>query len=403
MPEVNYTKIARVLGTTLSHYLGRPGDPLSIINEAAAQDVVFGRMWKRAKYDWKAGLTLKFPVKFERANIVQPMGPLTKLSARSTPAPTYGEIPMRAVGWMGYISAFEMDLNQGEKEMLRNLVKDAKSDIAVDFAGSMEDWGWARDGNYLHDGVGSNDFLKFYGPRYWCTIDGLNISGSGAVGGITPAATGTLAAWRNGFISPAAAIDGLPVCSSVIELPYLLDRAMNYMRWDNLDVWGGATSDVGDANQPQDPDGAEKPEDLMILTDKRTSLDYRRVVFDREDNVGRDQARGRPMYKRIEIIDTAKLGMNSYGYGFDDDGTALWTDRGTTYASGQWAGYGETMLINTRYFKIASHPNHAPKVKPGYAPEGMDGVAHEGNFWLQTFARSRKRGCFYIGPYSYAA
>jgi hypothetical protein len=124
------------------------------------------------------------------------------------------------------------------------------------------------------------------------------------------------------------------------------------------------------------------------------------VLFDRQDNVGYDQFQPRPTYKRMEIRGTEKLRMNAYGYGYDDTGAALWTDRTGSYASGQWANWGRTIVVNTKYFHVAVHPLHAPFQKKPYMPEGRMGLAHEGDLWLQTLCRTRRRGLGHIGPYN---
>ena len=91
----------------------------------------------------------------------------------------------------------------------------------------------------------------------------------------------------------------------------------------------------------------------------------------------------------------------TYGYGFDSDGNALWTDEGAKYASGQWKGFGECAVWNTNYIRFLTHADHDPQIYDAYKPEGMTGVAHEGDFWCQLACGSRRRLGAYLGPFAH--
>lgn len=399
---VNYERLAYALSVSLDKYLGRPSDKkFGLVNEVLSRRLLFGKLFRRMKTDWDGGPHIQFPLQFNRSNVGGWTGPYAKLALKTTKGPTYGKVPIRVYGWAWHKSFLEIELNKGPEIMLRNLLEDSKQDVCVDTIMAMEEAFLARDGNYLHDGTGA-DYVFPYGLRYWATIDGLHITGdtSKSVAEVNPYSNPL---HRNQYINPVTSsdrgTDGR--IQSVWDLPRALDRAMQQMSFDSPQVWGSLAADVNAKDfDPTDYDRAVEPEDLRILTDMRTSTDFRRVLFDREDNVGKDQSRGRPVWKGIEAEESDKLGMNSYGYGYDDDGNAMWTDRGGSYANGQWANYGEMIIANMKFLHVAVHPDHFPKLYPAYKPEGMEAIAHEGSIWFNTLCRSRRRGLFYIGPYN---
>lgn len=402
---INYTRIASLMDSTLARYLGRPGsdDGFGMLMEFLTKRIVLGKLMGRLKMDWKGGTTIKFPVQFTRSNVGGFSGPYAKLALKTTRGPSYGSVPIRVYGWAWFKSFLEIELNKGEHEMVRDLVRDAKSAVAADTIMAQEEAFLARDGNYLHDGEGA-DFLFPFGLRYNYTIDGLHITGdtTKSVYGINPY---TYPLWRHPFINPVTSsdqgVDGR--ISSVYQLPIALERMMQQLSFDSPQTWGKVASDLDSKSyEPTDYDRAAEPEDLFIMLDTRSSIDFRSVLFDRRDDVGREQAMGRPTWKGMDVMETDRLGMNSYGYGYDDDGTALWTDRTESYASGQWANYGECVVLNRKHYHVVAHPDHFPKVYPSYKPEGMEGLASEGSLWWNTLCTSRQRCGGYIGPFNRA-
>jgi hypothetical protein len=395
----NYQEILTLAGTTLPKFLGGPGSKFSMINEIVGQDFIFGRLMRRTRMDMEGGTAINFPLQFNRSDVSQWSHPHAKLELKGTKPPTWGTVPLRFRTWGWFKPYAEIHFNRGREQVLLELMNLAKEDVGIDLGMGFEEAFMAVDGNYLHDGSG-DDFLLPYGWSYWCTIDGLPINGSAlaTVAGINPT---TQPLWRNNFINPVTSSDfgtRAPI-SSVRQLRQCLDRMMRMQRFDSIKVWD-ATQDVREKSTPTvDPDSKEGPKDLFIMTDPGSSIDLREVLFDREDNVGRDQGRARPVYRSIEILDSAGLGVNANGYGFNAAGEAMWVSRGGSYANGLWPNFGEMVLVNTRYFHFATHPLHAPFVKKPYEPEGMFGLGMEGDFWCNTLCRSRRRGLGYIGPY----
>ena len=394
---VDYNEIARLNAITLPKYLGSKGQPYKLINEAASRDYVAGRLFRRANLKWEGGMELKFPIQFRRADVTQWGGPFSEIALKNTGAVTWGTVPWRFLEWGWFKAIHELHINRGAREVLIDLGKQCREDVSLDVCETLEETLFAEDGNYAHDGTGADHLIPF-GLFYWVTIDGLPITGGAAdlVAGINPT---TYAAWQNPYINPVASADGLGTIDSIYQLRHALNRMMRLMKFDSIQTWGKLAEGVENAPRV-DPDTAETPKDLMLLCDDRTEVNYREVLFDRQDNIGYDQSQARPTYKRLEIRGTDKLRMTAYGYGYDADGNALWTDRTGDYESGQWKNYGRTLVVNTKYFHVAVHPLHAPYQKKPYMPERRMGIAHEGDLWLQTICRSRRRGVGWIGPYN---
>lgn len=402
---VNYQTIPTALQATLARYVSAPDsqEGFGVINETIPRTFLAGRLLSRSKRNWSTGLTWDYELQFNTSEIGEWVGAGEKLALRGTRATTRGSVPRRFYQWGWFKAYHELDHNSGRggrttREVIVDILKQAKEDACVAIVTALENVILALDGNYAHDGTGGN-FLLPFGLRYWFTIDGLHITGdtSRTIAGINPS-TQTL--WKNGYINPVEASDGMAPIASVYDLRKALNRALRMLRHDSIkQSWGELAKDV-QKPMAYDPDGPGKPSDLMILMDPKTSIDYRDVVFDREDNVSRDQARGRPIFKGIEVGDYDNLGVNSNGYGLDEAGNPLWTDRGGDYASGNWAGYGETFVVRADLFHFLVHPQHFPFIKRPYEPEGMMGVAYEGDAWVQTACRSRRRGGVYIGPYA---
>ena len=402
MPDAtNYEDILTISQTTLPKSLGTPGEPHKLINECSRHAYIAGRLLRRIKMDWDGGITIRWPLQFNRSRVGGWTHPHNKRALGGTKAPTWGSAPIRFYSFGWFKPYAELDLNKGAKQVLIDLGKLARSDVSLDLVESLEDAVLAADGNYAHDGTG-DDFMLPFGLRYVLTIDGLHIAEAGAttparsVYGINP---GTYPAHRNPYVNPVGSSDGLGPITSVYELREAIERMFTELSFDSLDVWGKAASDF-DAEGAVDYDSKETPKDLMMVTDRGTYTRLRRILFDREDNVGYDQYRPRPVFHGVEVRYSDSFGIDStYGWGFDSDGNALWTDRTGDYASAQWKGHGEMMILNTRYLHLAVHPQHAPLQAKPYRPEGMMGIGHEGDFWKQLICRSRRRAGAYIGPY----
>lgn len=400
---INYQNIANLSASTTKKWLNRKGEKYGLINDARPKTLAVGRMFKRASTDWTGGITLAVKIKLERARVMTWMGPTDKLTMKPVPAPQEVNVPRRFIGFSVYKSYAEMDHNKGEKEVVYDVVSSMWDDVCTDTIQEFEDTILSVDGNYAHDGTGS-DYLLPLGVLYWITIDGLHITGdtSKTVGGINP---NTYTNWKNPYINPVTSYDfGTDgKVTSVFELRECYQRALRMLRWIAVrPAWGAAADKMYDGDT-FDPDGPEDPsKDYIILCDPKTQIKYGSIIFDRNDNVAKDQGSQTPLFKGIPVEDAEQLGIDAtYGYGFDSTGTALWTDRTGSYASGNWKGYGVSLFLNAKLIHVLTHPNHAPFMKDPYEPEGMFGLAWEGDWWLQTVARSRKRGGCYVGPYAF--
>ncbi len=393
----NYENILTLARTTLPKVFGRPGEKFSLINEVIDQDHVAGKYFRRMHLDEGEGTTLKFPLQFKSADTWRPVGPYTKLQPTSTPAPDFGEVARRFLAYSWYKPYVEIHLNKGLKEVLLDLMRVARESVAVDFSNKFNRWFWDRKGNYQDDGQGAGHLL-FQGLRYWATIDGLYITGdtSKTIAGINPF---TQPLWRNQYFTPAGRSDGDDeLFTSIYLFREMFDAAFQALAWHKYDWYGQISKDIKDA-PVYDPTRKAGPKDLHGTLGRKSHRKLRRVIFDREDNVGRDQSRPHVVYQGIEFDYDTRVDMNEHGYGKSDDNLDLWTDRGGTYASGQWGGYGECFLTNTSMFHCVGHPEHAPYNKKPFEPEGMFGIAMEGDMYVNTMCRSRQRGlCYMLFP-----
>jgi hypothetical protein len=396
---LNYEKIKTLAQGTLQKYLTRPGSKYGIINEARPKTLVGGKLFNRTKLgSWDGGTRLAYDLMLKRSRVGQWVGPTTKIALKATQETSRASVPRRFYAWGFFKSYAELDHNKGEKEVVVDLLKQSKEDLCVDIISEFEDQLWALDGNYAHDGSGA-DFLLPFGMKYWFTIDGLHITGTGSIAGIDPT---TEPLWRNPFINPVTASDGMDAVTSVFELREAYQRMLRMLRWPSVKVWGPLAKDIVDDGENFDPDGPENPKkDFMICCDPKTQVKYQSVVLDREDNVTADLGRERPMFKGIPMEDCDQLGYSSYGFGYDAAGNLLGTAHGS-YTAGLFPNTGESLFLNANLVHVLTHSNHAPFVKKPYEPEGMFGLAFEGDFWLQTAVRSRRRGGGYIGGYAFS-
>lgn len=398
---LDYEKVKTLAQGTLQKYLTRPGSKYGIVNEVRPHTLVGGRLFNRCKTGiWDGGIRLSYDLMLKRSRVGQWVGPTTKIALKGTQQTTRGSVPRRFYAYGYFKSYAELDHNKGEKEVVVDLLKQAKEDVCVDTINEFEDVLMAADGNYAHDGSGTDNILPF-GLLYWATIDGLHITGdtSKDVGGINP---NTETLWKNCFINPVTSTDGMGALTSIYEWREGMQRLLRLLRWPSVSNWGAAAKDVQDKYE-FNPDGDMNPaKDLLLAVDPQTQIKYGSLTVDREDNVGRDQGRATPVFKGIPLEDDEHLGYSStYGYGYDSSGNALWTDRGGSYASGNWKGTGQTIAVNTYYMHVLTHPGHAPYVKKPYEPEGMFGLAFEGDWWLQTACRSRRRGLGTLFGYAF--
>lgn len=404
MPDINYETIPGLVQSTLPKFLAREGGKFGgIVHEFVPRHWMGAQMLRRGSYAWEEGLTFKFDVQFLPSNIFQWVGPRTKTEMRGVQPPTRGSVARRFLQGSTYLDYTEIHHNKGLKEIIYDILKHFTAQVQIALITALNAAVTARDGNYAHESESLEGlFLIPLGWRYWATIDGLHITGDAAraVGGINPA---TWVDWKNQFINPVAASDGMGGISTVYDLPGALDRMFSALDFESVSVWGDLAGKVPANWVPEaDTDSdATRPEDLSIYCDRRTSIGYRQVLFDREDNVGRDQARGRPKYKGVAVYDDDSMGLNNYGYGFLDDGQAAWTDRGGTYASGQWANGGEVLVCNHKHFKVLKHSQFSPRIKRAYEPEQMFGIASDYQYWMQTCCNSRRRGLGYIAGFSH--
>lgn len=398
MPEtMDYQQLPLLAATTIDKYLTGKKGKWPVINDAVSRDFAFSRLLRRAEMKVDGGRLLDFRIQLDRAQIGEWAGPFTEVKLGTTPAITTGTVPWRFYQWGLFWPFRDIDLNRGDAALV-DLMKQSKSDLAVGLCEAMEAAALARDGNYTHDGT--EDFLMMYGLLHWATLDGLHVTGdtSRAIAGINP---NDKPNWKNAYVNPVAASDGLGGIATIYDLQNAMSRLFRLMKFDEVQF--GALPQPDAASAPATDmlaKGAATRQDLLAICDAKTELVLPRVLLAREDNVGYDQYRPRPVYGGVTFYGSDKLGIDAtYGYGYDASGQALWTDRTGNYASGQWKGFGETILVNTKYFHVALHEKHAPLVIPAYRPERRMGLAIEGDIWLQTVCNSRRRGLGYIGPY----
>lgn len=398
--SVNYKNILRLTRGSLPRFVSQSKD--GWLNEALPQTFLAGRMMRRMKREDGGGTSIDFDVQLSTAAPPQWVGPYEKLEIKTTPAPERGSVDWRFLQDRWGISKQEIDLNQGARIVVIKILDHAKETISTAAVTELENVLIAKDGNQDHDGQGSS-FKKPLGLKYWATIHGRHIrDGDGSltlnVGGISP---NTYSDWRNPFINPLTSSD-LGTRGKIVhgrDLGQGLERIAASMRFDSADVWGKMAKDIKKAPK-YDPDkSGQTPEDLLIVTDYETNITYREVLFEARDNVGRDQNRGRPTWKGVPVDWDTKLGFGANGYAKDANGNTLWTDADTDYAPGVFVNGGEVFFINTRFFRMSVHKDNDPYVKDPYEPEGQMAMAFEWTFWLQTWARSRRRGLGYIAGF----
>jgi len=391
--------ILRTTQSTLPHYLRKAAGGRGLINETTARTIgITGLLWDKAKTNWPTSYEYKTKLQLSEADVGQWTAVGQKLSLKGTPAITWTSWPRRFYRWAWFLPQEEIDTNQGDAaDIIHNLQEQAAEDAALCVIRALHAAVFARDGNYLHDGS-ADDYLKMFGLRHLLTLDGLHISGTGSIGGINPT-TQTL--WRNPFISPVGSSDygtGAGTITSATEIPRALRRAFRMLDIQGVDRYGKLAAKVEGVKEER-PQKNKPGDGFVILASSGADEDLQTIIFDRQDNHGVDQATMNPVYKGVQVMEVEALGMNSYGYGYNDDGSAAWTDRTGSYASGNWPSYQEIMVINTDHLILAVHPDHNPASYPTYKPEGMVGVAYEGDIWPQLACDSRRRlGC-YIGPF----
>lgn len=400
---VQISQIERLLGSTLAKYITKRGGKLGLVNDTARHSYVAGQLFKRILLKLDGGLKLAWQIQLEESRVTQHLGPHDRITLGTTKPPQTATADWRILGAGWMTLAVEMALNRGEDVVLHDLGKKAAGEITLGIANDTEEDFFAPDGNRYHDGTGGVNNIML-GLLYYATIDGLNIAEAGAttpalaVAGINP---GTYPNWKNGYISPVGSSDGLGTIDNVYQLPSAYDRAMTDMSFDRItSPW---SAEVGEPQgiDPTDFDRPERAGDLFFAADHATAHAWGSVLRARRpDDVGYDGQTPVPTYKRTRIQGVPELLIDAtYGYGFDSSGTPLWTDRTGSYASGQWKGRGQSILINTRYLHMAGVEDWMPHIAKSYKPEGLMAVAVEGWMYHQLVCRSRKRGVYYVGPY----
>lgn len=404
MLDVDLQQVLMATQSTLNKYMTRPDEPWGIVMAYMAKTLMGGKLFRRCRESWAEGSTISYQVQFDRSTTGRWVGPNSKLALAGVKTPVTGSVPRRYYQSGTYLDYKVLDQNKGIKEVLFDVFRHFKRETAADTLLAFESAIMAPDGNYMHDGGADGEFLIPFGWRYWFTIDGLHITGdtTRAVGGINPS---TYPGWRHPYINPVTASDGLGAITSVFELRTALERMMRELRFDSPQTWGELAGPISKKDSPSfDPDGKGKPEDMGLYTDKRTRIFFSQVLFDREDQVTRDQARGRSVWKGIDIEDDDAMGLGDNGYGLHPTtAAALWIDRTGTYANGQWKKGGEMLVCRHKNFHVMTHPKHSPMTKRPYEPEGMFGIGHEFDFWLQTVVNDRRAAGGLISGYSFPA
>lgn len=403
MPGIDFNIIPRVMSQTLDRYVGR-GRKTPVVNETTERTVgLVAEFFRRLRRNQDSGLLIKEKLQFQRTtNVAQWVLAAQKTAAGDTKAPTWAEYPRRFARFHHYVDYAEIDTQKGEEEILNDLLAQAKEDVDLAVIQLLHDAFMARDGNYLHDGTSEN--LRMFGWRHFITPDGLHFAGQGSIGGINPT---TQSLWRNQFINPATDSLGGRGISSITEMRRGFSRALQLLNFTGVNGFGKLASNVRGV-----PKGEEfftqkdSPKDTLIaMTDPNSFIDLAEVLFDRQDDVGRDQVLMAPVFKGIPLMESSGLGIDAtYGYGYDASGNTLYTGApsGTfanTYA-GLLKGYGELVIVNTKYMAFDVHSMHAPHVYDAYKPEGLSGVAFEGDIWPQLTVSSRRRVGCYVGPFA---
>lgn len=383
----------------LTSYEGR-GKGTVALNETVERTMnLTGEIFKKARKFSNSGISISEKLQFNRAETSEWTGVGQKLDMKSTKPVVWNTFPRRFLRSAHFLSFEEVDHQKDENTVLNDIAAQAEEDSALGFMLMIHEAFNAVDGNYRHDG--DLQFLAMFGWRYHITIDGLHITGdtSKTIGGINP---NTQTAYQNPYINPVAASDGRAAIKSVTQWRMAMRRMLRMLSYQGVSGWEKLAKGV--KGVPDAPlfleEGAKGQDQLIIMVDTGSFDDLAEVVFDRMDNVGADQALLNVKYKGIPIQENERMGINStYGYGKDSSGNELWADRGGNYATGNWKGYGETVVLNTNYLNFRVHADHAPQIYPAYKPELMSGVCHERDMWLQLTNRSRRRIGGYIGPY----
>ncbi|TXH53326.1 MAG: hypothetical protein E6Q97_13505 [Desulfurellales bacterium] len=394
----DFTNLPRALTQLLTEYVGA-GKGTVALNETVERTMgLTGDIFKKARKFSDSGITISEKLQFNKAETSQWTGVGQKISMKGTQPPTWNQFPRRFLRSAHFLSHQEIDYQKNEKTVLNDIAAQALEDVALGFILALHEAFNAPDGNYKHDG--DANYLAMFGWRHHLTLDGLHITGdtSKSIGNINPYSQPL---YRNPYINPVEASDGRAAIKNIGQWRMAMRRALRMLSYGGVGSFGSLAKNV--KGVPDAPmfleENAKRDDALIIMMDTGSFDDLSEVVFDRMDNVGRDQALLNPLYKGIPCQENERMGLSSYGYGYDSTGTALWTDRTGSYASGLWASYGETAVLNLKHLQVRVHSEHAPAMHPAYKPELMDGVCHEQDMWVQLTNNSRRRlGC-YIGPY----
>jgi len=399
---IEFHVIPRVMVQTLDHYNGR-GRKTGVINETTERTIgLTAEIFKRTRKTADSGNYFKDKLQFNKAETAQWVGAGQKIESASTPPITWTEWPRRFLRYNHFIDYSEIDTQKDEAEILNDLVKQAREDSDLSIVLALHEAFNSRDGNYAHDGT--SNYLQMFGWRHIITPDGLRIDGqSAALGGLNPT---TQPLWRNPFINPTTDSLGGRGISSVTEIRRAVHRMFQMLNYTGVNGFGKLAASVRGVPEELPFDNEKSPKDVFIaMCDPNTYLDAAEVFQDRQDSVARDEALLRPMIKGVPVQENERMGIDAtYGYGYDSSGNPLWdTAPANTFAntaSGIYKGYGEFVVVNTQYVRHQVHSDHAPAIYDAYKPEGMAGVAYEGDYWCQTTCSSRRRAGGYIGPFA---
>ena len=395
---ISYEVALRTVAQTLPVWVDRAKNA---INETVLQTFpVDALIIDKIKKDYTGGLTIQEKLQFTKANVGKWVAMDEKLALGGTRGPTWLSTAMRTMRSAHFIGGDELESQDRDDVIINNLERQAKEDVALFHISMIHDAMWAADGNYAHDGI--TDFLAPFGFRHLITLDGLHVTGSTttAIQGINAS---TQSLYRNQFINPVTASDGGKPITSYTQIRTAFDRAFRMLHYGGVQGFGKLASKVTGVPDTQTVRKSMLSDDYIILADGKFHDDYGALVFDRMDNIGEDQGFPVRKYRGVPILWTEGLGMNSYGYGYDSAGNALWTDRGSSYASGKWAGYSEALVLYLPEWRFYVGSQSGPKEWPPYKPEGMDGIAYETKYRCQLSVRSRRRGGVYVGPFPGAA
>lgn len=400
---IDFNIIPRVQSQTLDKYVGR-GRKTPVVNETVERTVgLVAEFFRRLRRSQDSGLLIKEKLQFQRtANVAQWVLASQRTAAGDTKAPTWAEYPRRFARFHHYVDYSEIDTQKDEFEILNDLLAQAKEDVDLAVIQLLHDAFMAPDGNYAHDGNSEN--LRMFGWRHFITPDGLHIAGQGSIGGINPT---TQSLWRNQFINPDTDSLGGRGISSIVEMRRAFSRGLQLLNFQGVNGYGKLAKNVrGVPKNEEFFTQKDSPKDTLIaVTDPNSFIDLSEVLFDRQDDVGRDQVLMAPVFKGVPLMESASLGINAtYGYGHDSSGNDLWTAAPSgTFALDYDAalkGYGELIIVNTKYMAFDVHSDHAPHIYDSYRPEGLSGVAFEGDMWPQLTCSSRRRVGCYIGPFA---